>query len=38
MDGYNIVVVLLSCCSMESRWYEAPKIVLWGIKKIDRIR
>ena len=37
-NGYHVVVVVLSCCSMDSRWYEVPKIVSWGVKKIDRIR
>ena len=23
---------------MDSRWYEVPKLVSWGVKKIDRIR
>mgnify|MGYP006089526649 CR=1 FL=1 len=36
-DGYNVVVVVLSCCSMESRWYEVPKLVNWGVKKILKI-
>jgi hypothetical protein len=36
-DGYNVVVVVLSCCSMESRWYEVPKLVNWGVKKIIKI-
>ena len=26
-DGYHVVVVVLSCCSMDSRWYEVPKLV-----------
>jgi D-alanyl-D-alanine carboxypeptidase (penicillin-binding protein 5/6) len=38
MNGYHVVVVVLSCCSMDSRWYEVPKIINWGVKKIDRIR
>lgn len=37
-SGYHVVVVLLSSCSMDSRWYEVPKIVSWGVKKIVRIR
>ena len=37
-NGYHVVVVLLSSCSMDSRWYEVPKLVSWGVKKIDRIR
>lgn len=37
-SGYHVVVVVLSCCSMDSRWYEVPKLVSWGVKKIDRIR
>ena len=37
-SGYNVCVVLLSSCSMDSRWYEAPKLVAWGVKKIIRIQ
>jgi len=37
-NGYHVVVVVLSCCSMDSRWYEVPKLVSWGVKKVDRIR
>lgn len=37
-DDYNVVVVVLSCCSMDSRWYEVPKLVSWGIKKIKKIK
>lgn len=36
-SGYNVCVVILSSCSMDSRWYEAPKLVAWGVKKIIRI-
>lgn len=36
-DNYNVVVIVLSCCSPESRWLEVPKLVTWGIKKIQRI-
>jgi D-alanyl-D-alanine carboxypeptidase len=36
-DGYRVVVVVLSCCSMDSRWLEVPKLVTWGIKKIKKI-
>jgi serine-type D-Ala-D-Ala carboxypeptidase (penicillin-binding protein 5/6) len=36
-EGYNVVVVVLSCCSMDSRWYEVPKLVNWGVKKIIKI-
>lgn len=37
-NHYHVVVVVLSCCSMDSRWYEVPKLVTWGVKKIDRIK
>jgi D-alanyl-D-alanine carboxypeptidase len=33
-DGLSVIVVVLSCCSMESRWLEVPKVISWGIKKI----
>lgn len=33
-DNYHICVVVLSCCSMDSRWYEVPKLVHWGVKKL----
>lgn len=33
-DGFRVCVVVLSCCSMDSRWFEVPKLVTWGIKKI----
>ena len=36
-DGYHVCVVILSCCSMDSRWYEVPKIANWGIKKMVKI-
>ena len=36
-DNYTVVVVVLSCCSMESRWYEVPKLVNWGLKKITKL-
>ena len=36
-DEFYVVVVVLSCCSMESRWYEVPKLVNWGIKKIQKL-
>ena len=37
-EGYHVVVVVLSCASMDSRWYEVPKLVAWGVKKMERIR
>ena len=37
-DGFNIVVVVLSCCSMDSRWFEVPKLINWGIKKILKVQ
>ena len=37
-SGYNVCVVILSSCSMDSRWYEVPKLVAWGVKKIIRIQ
>ena len=37
-DEINILVVVLSCCSMDSRWFEVPKLVSWGTKKIQRIQ
>ena len=37
-DNYNVVVVVLSCCSMDSRWFEVPKLVNWGIKKIMKVQ
>lgn len=33
-DGQKIVIVFLDSKSMESRWFEAPKLVEWGCKKI----
>ena len=36
-DGVNVCVVVLSCASMESRWYEVPKIISWALKKINKI-
>ena len=36
-DGFSVVMVVLSCCSMESRWFEVPKVINWGIKKIQKI-
>jgi len=33
-DDCHLVVIVLQCCSMESRWYEVPKLISWGIKKI----
>jgi len=37
-DDFHVVVVVLSCCSMDSRWYEVPKLVAWGIKKVQKIK
>ena len=37
-DGFKICVIVLSCCSMDSRWIEVPKIINWGIKKIQKIQ
>lgn len=37
-DEFHVVVVVLSCCSMDSRWYEVPKLVAWGIKKVQKIK
>ena len=37
-DGYHFCVVLLACANPESRWYEVPKLVNWGVKKIDRLK
>ena len=33
-EDYHVLVIVLSCCSMDSRWYEVPKLVAWGIKKV----
>jgi serine-type D-Ala-D-Ala carboxypeptidase (penicillin-binding protein 5/6) len=37
-DSIEVVVIVLSCCSMESRWYEVPKLIQWGLKKINKIK
>ena len=37
-DTYHICVIVLSCCSMDSRWYEVPKLVHWGVKKLQKIK
>jgi len=37
-NDMHVCVVVLSCCSMDSRWYEVPKLVSWGVKKIERIK
>lgn len=37
-DDYHVCVVVLSCCSMDSRWYEVPKLVHWGVKKLQKIK
>jgi D-alanyl-D-alanine carboxypeptidase len=37
-DGLHICVIILSCCSPESRWYEVPKLINWGVKKIQKIQ
>ena len=36
-DGFRVCVIVLSCCSPESRWLEVPKLVTWGTKKIKKI-
>lgn len=36
-DGFRVIIIVLSCCSMESRWFEVPKLVTWGLKKIQKI-
>jgi len=37
-ENYHICVIVLSCCSMDSRWYEVPKLVHWGVKKLQKIK
>ena len=37
-DDIHVAVIVLSCCSMDSRWYEVPKIVSWGVKKMQKIK
>ena len=37
-ENFNVVVVVLSCCSMDSRWFEVPKLVNWGVKKILKVQ
>ena len=37
-DGHHFCVVLLACANTESRWYEVPKLVNWGVKKIDKLK
>ena len=29
-DGYNLIIILLSCESMERRWEEVPMLVEWA--------
>jgi len=36
-ERYHCCVIILACCSTESRWYEVPKLVNWGVKKLLRI-
>ena len=36
-NGFHLCIVLLSCCSPESRWYEIPKLSNWGVKKLSKI-
>ena len=36
-EKYHICVILLSCCSTDSRWFEVPKLVHWGVKKIQKV-
>ena len=37
-DGMHVCVVVLGCCNYDSRWYEVPKLVNWGVKKIKKIQ
>ena len=37
-DNYHVCIVILSSCSPESRWFEVPKLVNWGVKKIQKIK
>ena len=37
-DNYHVCIVVLSCCSMDSRWYEVPKLCHWGVKKLLKIK
>ena len=36
-DNYHLCVIILCCASAESRWVEVPKLVNWGIRKLQRI-
>ena len=36
-DGYHLCIIILNCVSMESRWVEVPKLVNWGIRKLQRV-
>ena len=37
-DNYHICIVILASCSPDSRWYEIPKLVNWGVKKMQKIK
>ena len=37
-NGYHVAVVVLNCSSMDARWLEVPKLVSWGVHKLDRIK
>ena len=37
-DNYHVCIVILSSCSPDSRWFEVPKLVNWGVKKMQKIK
>ena len=37
-DNYHVCIVILASCSPDSRWYEIPKLVNWGVKKMQKIK
>ena len=37
-DKYHCCIVILQSVSMESRWYEVPKLFNWGIRKLDFLK
>jgi D-alanyl-D-alanine carboxypeptidase len=36
-DGYHFCIILLQSFTMESRWYEVPKLVHWASRKLNKI-
>ena len=37
-DGYDLIIILLCCKSMEARWIETNKLSAWCISRLNKIK